>query len=79
MSDTSAEFAASQFDDVEQQKEASSLGMWLFLATEVMFFGGLFTSYAIYRFLYPQGFAAASRHVDKPRAWPQTPVELCRY
>ena len=44
-----------QFDDVEQQSEASTLGMWLFLATEVMFFGGLLTAYAVYRISAPGG------------------------
>src|SRR5205814_358824 len=53
---------AEQFDDLPQQKEASTLGMWTFLATEVLFFGGMFLSYIIYRHLYPAAFAAASRH-----------------
>jgi cytochrome c oxidase subunit 3 len=51
---------AEQFDDREQQHEAAGLGMWIFLATEIMFFGGLFASYAIYRNLYPTGFLAGS-------------------
>jgi cytochrome c oxidase subunit 3 len=54
---------AHQFDDLEQQREASTLGMWVFLATEVLFFGGLFLTYAIYRAWYPQAFAAASREL----------------
>ena len=49
-------FAAHQFDDVEQQHEASWLGMWIFLATEVMMFGGMFAGYAIYRFAYSDAF-----------------------
>src|SRR5436190_14609907 len=53
---------AEQFDDLAQQKEASTLGMWTFLATEIMFFGGLFLSYTVYRTTYPQAFAAGSRH-----------------
>src|SRR5262249_9773210 len=52
------------FDDAEQQKEASTLGMWAFLATEVLFFGGLFIVYAVYRSSYPVAFAEASRHLD---------------
>src|SRR4051812_40658254 len=48
------------FDDMEQQREASSLGMWVFLATEVMFFGGLFLAYLVYRTIYPEAFAAGS-------------------
>jgi cytochrome c oxidase subunit 3 len=52
------------FESLEQQKEASTLGMWTFLVTEVMFFGGLFLCYSIYRFLYPEAFVAASRELD---------------
>lgn len=52
------------FDDLEQQKDASTLGMWVFLVTEIMFFGGLFAGYTIYRLLYPDAFAAASHHTD---------------
>lgn len=55
---------AHQFDDLEQQREASSLGMWVFLITEIMFFGGLFTGYAVYRSKYPQAFAQGSHHLD---------------
>jgi cytochrome c oxidase subunit 3 len=52
-----------QFDEVEQQHEASSVGMWLFLATEVMFFGGLITAYAVYRATSPREFAVAGQHL----------------
>jgi cytochrome c oxidase subunit 3 len=55
---------AHQFEDAEQQFEASALGMWTFLATEVLFFGGLFVSYTVYRLYYPQAFAEASHHLD---------------
>jgi cytochrome c oxidase subunit III len=53
-----------QFDDAEQQVEASTLGMWTFLATEILFFGGLFLVYTVYRLAYPQAFAEASNHLD---------------
>jgi cytochrome c oxidase subunit 3 len=53
---------AEQFDDMPQQKEASTLGMWTFLATEILFFGGMFLSYLVYRRLYPNAFALSSRH-----------------
>lgn len=53
-----------QFDDLEQEHEASSLGMWVFLATEVMLFGGLFTGYTAYRFIYASAFKEASHHTD---------------
>ncbi len=55
---------APQFADADQQSEASRLGMWTFLATEVLFFGGLFMAYILYRHLYPQAFAIGSRHTD---------------
>lgn len=57
-------FVASHFDDAEQQFEAAELGMWIFLVTEVMFFGGLFTGYAVYRYRDPEAFIAASHHLD---------------
>jgi cytochrome c oxidase subunit 3 len=55
---------AHQFDTLEQQQDASTLGMWVFLATEVLFFGGLLMAYLIYRTWYPQAYAAASHHLD---------------
>jgi cytochrome c oxidase subunit III len=54
---------AGQFDDLEQQKEASTLGMWIFLSTEVLFFGGLFTAYLIYRYWYADAFQAGSHEL----------------
>jgi cytochrome c oxidase subunit 3 len=53
-----------QFDDTAQQYEASALGMWVFLVTEIMFFGGLFTAYVAYRSAYPAAFGLASDHLD---------------
>ena len=53
-----------QFDDAVQQQEAATLGMWIFLATEVLFFGGLFTGYTVYRSAYATAFGEASRHLD---------------
>jgi cytochrome c oxidase subunit III len=52
------------FDTMEQQAEASTLGMWLFLVTEVMFFGGLFTAYLIYRMWYPAAWSEGSLELD---------------
>lgn len=63
MSDSAA-VLAHHFDDLEQQREASALGMWVFLVTEIMFFGGLFTAYVAYRSLYPGAFGHASNHLD---------------
>src|SRR5271169_311009 len=55
---------AEQFSDPDQQREAATLGMWTFIATEVLLFGGLFTAYMVYRHFYFAEFAAASRHTN---------------
>jgi cytochrome c oxidase subunit 3 len=52
------------FPDLETQKEASTLGMWVFLAQEILFFGGLFCAYTVYRYRYYGGFSEASHHLD---------------
>ena len=48
------------FDNLEQQHSAERLGMWMFLATEVMFFSGVFVAYAVYRYFFPGEFQFAS-------------------
>jgi cytochrome c oxidase subunit 3 len=53
-----------QFEDMKQQEESVSIGMWLFLAQEIMFFGGLFTVYLVFRSRFPMAFAAGSNHLD---------------
>jgi cytochrome c oxidase subunit 3 len=55
---------AHHFDSLAQQTEATTLGMWVFLVTEVLFFGGLFATYMIYRSWYPDAFAVASHELD---------------
>jgi cytochrome c oxidase subunit 3 len=52
------------FENMEQQREAGTLGMWVFLVTEIMFFGGMFLAYTIYRSKYPASCASASNHLD---------------
>ena len=52
------------FENMEQQREAGTLGMWIFLVTEIMFFGGMFLAYSLYRSMYPAAFASASNHLD---------------
>src|SRR5437868_1293596 len=52
------------FENMEQQREARTLGMWVFLVTEIMFFGGMFLAYTLYRYQYPVAFATASNHLD---------------
>jgi len=68
---------AHQFEDPEQQFAASNLGMWVFLITEIMFFGGMFLGYAIYRSLYPEAFAEASRLLDYRLGAINTAVLIC--
>ena len=53
-----------QFSDLRQQQDASTFGMWVFIAQEILFFGGLFTAYAVYRHAYPGAFAAGSHHLS---------------
>ena len=65
------------FADMEQQRDASSLGMWLFLATEIMFFGGMFCAYLIYRLWYFPEFAAASNSLDITLGTVNTAVLIC--
>lgn len=50
------------YETWEQQHTSNLFGMWIFLATEVMFFGGMFLAYLIFRSIYPAGFAAAAEH-----------------
>jgi cytochrome c oxidase subunit 3 len=53
-----------QFETLGQQHHADTLGMWVFLATEILFFGGLITAYTMYRFIYAAAFGLASRQLD---------------
>ncbi len=55
---------AHHFESLEKQQHAARLGMWLFLATEVLLFTALFAAYAVYRFLFGADFAEASRHIE---------------
>ena len=55
---------AHQFEDAAQQRGASTLGMWVFLVNEIMFFGGPFCAYVAYRSLFPGAFGHASSHLD---------------
>ncbi len=65
------------FVDMGQQRRAASLGMWLFLSTEIMFFGGMFCAYLIYRRLYYTEFAAGSRSLDVTLGAVNTAVLIC--
>jgi cytochrome c oxidase subunit III len=61
---TSDGLVAHHFEDLEQQNESAVLGMWLFLAQEILFFGGLFAAYFVYRVKYPDAWAAGSAELD---------------
>jgi len=68
---------AHQFDDMDQQVSSSTLGMWVFLLTEIMFFGGLFGAYTIYRSMYPQAFATTSQYMNPFWGATNTAVLIC--
>jgi len=65
------------FADMDQQRNAAALGMWLFLATEIMFFGGMFCAYLIYRIWYYNEFAAGSRSLNLVIGTANTAVLIC--
>jgi cytochrome c oxidase subunit III len=65
------------FASAEQQRNAASLGMWVFLGTEIMFFGGMFCAYLIYRYWYFNEFAAGSRSLDIYLGTINTIVLIC--
>jgi len=68
---------AMQFDDAGQQREAATLGMWTFLATEVLFFGGALMAFTIFRALYFEAFAEASHELYPSIATANTAILLC--
>lgn len=55
---------AHHFETWEQHEESCTMGMWLFLAQEVMFFGGMFVAYAVYRYMYPEAWYVGSSALD---------------
>jgi cytochrome c oxidase subunit III len=65
------------FATPDQQRDSASLGMWVFLATEIMFFGGLFCAYLIYRRWYFPSFAAASKSMNAGLGATNTAVLIC--
>jgi cytochrome c oxidase subunit 3 len=65
------------FADMEQQRESAELGMWVFLITEIMFFGGMFCAYMVYRYMYFQAWEAGSEHMDFWYGTINTVVLIC--
>ncbi len=58
------QLVAEQFDDLEQQRLADKFGMWVFLTTEILFFGGMFTAYIEYRSVHAVAWTIGSHHLD---------------
>jgi cytochrome c oxidase subunit 3 len=58
-------FLQHHFEDLGQQHEASTLGMWMFLSTEILFFGGVLCAYWVYRIMYPEAWALAAEQQNK--------------
>src|SRR3989338_2564914 len=74
---TGAHVVPHHFSSAEQAFESSKLGMWLFLVTEVLLFGGLFVTYIMFRALYPDMFHEASHHLNKVMGGINTIVLIC--
>ncbi len=77
MAEVHAEHLAHHFDTAEQQFESGKLGMWIFLATEILLFGGLFCAYAVYRSNHPEVFMYANRFLDRTLGAINTAVLIC--
>ena len=65
------------FADMGQQRDAATLGMWIFLATEVLFFGGMITAYLVYRVNYGTAWRIGSEHMDFWLGTINTVILLC--
>ena len=74
---TAAQSLRHHFSDLEQQREASTMGMWVFLITEIMFFGGMFTAYLVYRFEYYNAWLEGSQHMEFWFGTVNTAVLIC--
>ncbi len=74
---TSSHIVPDHFDSAEQAFEASKLGVWLFLVTEILLFGGLFVTYIMYRGLYPEVFHEASQFLNRKMGALNTVVLIC--
>ena len=77
MSEAHGTTFAHQFENAEQQHSAASLGMWIFLITEIMFFGGMFLTYCVYRNLYHSAFMEASKSLNVLLGAINTAVLIC--
>jgi cytochrome c oxidase subunit III len=66
-----------QFNNPEQQRETATVGMWIFIITEIMLFGGLFTAFTVYRFTYYQAFEVGSSEMKFWMGAVNTAVLIC--
>ena len=66
-----------QFATPDQQRETASIGMWIFLITEVMLFGGLFMAFTVYRLSNPHAFDTGSAHMEVLLGSINTAVLIC--
>lgn len=65
------------FATMEQQFDTSKIGMWLFLATEILLFGGLFVGFGLMQNKFPEAFRLAHHHLDRSLGFLNTVVLLC--
>ena len=65
------------FENADQQYQSAKLGMWIFLATEILFFGGLFVAYSVYRFNHPEVFIFGHHFLDKSLGALNTVILIC--
>jgi cytochrome c oxidase subunit III len=80
MSETGQEWqhhVGHHFENAEQEFSANKLGFWIFLATEILLFGGLFVAYAVFRNMYPETFHAAHHHLNRTMGATNTVVLIC--
>ncbi len=77
MSELAALELREQFRTPEQQRDTASIGMWVFLITELMLFGGLFMAFTVYRMYYPQAFDAGSGDMSIVLGSLNTAVLIC--
>ena len=68
---------AHHFPNAQVQYDAAKLGMWVFLATELLLFGGLFSAYAVFKGLYPEMFAASNVHLNRIMGAVNTVILIC--
>jgi len=76
-SETAVHNLKHHFADLEQQRATSTFGMWLFLVTEIMFFGGMFAAYLIYRLSYYNAWVAGSQTMEIKLGAINTAVLIC--